>query len=75
MQKGHIVEIGPVQAILEAPEHPYAQLLKNSVLFIEDSGHGKVQPPRPQPRPGRLGAVGERDAGGGNAGRKVRVTK
>ena len=45
MQKGHIVEMGPVPAILEAPEHPYAQLLKNSVLFIEDSGHGKVQPP------------------------------
>ena len=45
MQKGHIVEMGPAQAILEAPEHPYAQLLKNSVLSIDDAGHGKVQPP------------------------------
>ena len=36
------MEMGPAQAILEAPEHPYARLLKNSVLSIDDAGHGKV---------------------------------
>ena len=40
-----IVKMGPAQAILEAPEHPYAQLLKNSVLSNDEAGHGKVQSP------------------------------
>ena len=54
MQKGHIVEMGPAQAILEAPEHPYAQLLKNSVLSIDDAGHGRCSPPTAaSPRPPR----------------------
>jgi peptide/nickel transport system ATP-binding protein len=32
MQRGRIVEMGPARPILEAPEHPYARLLKSAVL-------------------------------------------
>ena len=75
MQKGHIVEMGPAQAILEAPEHPYAQLLKNSVLSIDDAGHGKVQPPDRS----LAQAAAEQSGSGmlveGSGGRRVRVTK
>ena len=39
------MEVGPAHVNLEAPEHPYAQLLKNSVLSIDEAGHGKVQSP------------------------------
>ena len=45
MQKGYIVEMGPAQTILEAPEHPYAQLLKDSVLSVADAGKAKVEAP------------------------------
>jgi ABC-type oligopeptide transport system ATPase subunit len=45
MQKGYIVEMGPAQTILESPEHPYAQLLKDSVLSVTDAGKGKVEAP------------------------------
>ena len=31
MQRGHVVECGPVEAVLEQPLHPYTQLLKASV--------------------------------------------
>ena len=45
MQKGYIVEMGPAQAILESPEHPYARLLKESVLPVDDPGRERVQAP------------------------------
>ena len=35
MQRGYIVEMGPAQAVLESPEHPYARLLKESVLSVD----------------------------------------
>lgn len=60
MHKGHIVEMGPAQAILEAREHPYARLLKNSVLSIDEAGHGKVH------APGRsLGQAAAKQSGSG----------
>ena len=67
--------MGPAQAILEAPEHPYAQVLKNSVLSIDDAGHGKVQRPD-----GSLAQAAAEQSGSGmlvegSGGRKVRVTK
>lgn len=31
MQRGYVVECGPVEAVLEEPLHPYTQLLKTSV--------------------------------------------
>ena len=43
MQQGYIVEMGPAQAVLESPEHPYARLLKESVLSVDDPG--RVQAP------------------------------
>lgn len=36
MQKGRVVEMGPARAILDAPEHPYTQLLKSAVLSVDD---------------------------------------
>jgi peptide/nickel transport system ATP-binding protein len=42
MQRGRIVEMGDARAILQAPEHPYSQLLKASVLSTEDAGDGKL---------------------------------
>ena len=74
MQKGHIVEMGPARAILEAREHPYARLLKNSVLSIDEAGYGKVQ------SPGRsLTQAAAKQSGSGmlveGSGQKVRVTK
>ena len=38
MQKGYVVEMGPARAILDAPEHPYSRLLKDSALSITDAG-------------------------------------
>jgi peptide/nickel transport system ATP-binding protein len=38
MQRGYIVETGPARPILDAPEHPYSRLLKESVLSIDDVG-------------------------------------
>jgi oligopeptide/dipeptide ABC transporter ATP-binding protein len=32
MHGGHVVEVGPVEAILEEPKHPYTQRLVGSVL-------------------------------------------
>jgi peptide/nickel transport system ATP-binding protein len=32
MQKGKVVEQGDARKVLSAPEHPYSQLLKDSVL-------------------------------------------
>lgn len=45
MQKGYIVEMGPAQAVLGSPEHPYARLLKESVLSVDAVGRGRVQAP------------------------------
>ncbi|MGF1623539.1 MAG: ABC transporter ATP-binding protein [Alphaproteobacteria bacterium] len=42
MQKGHVVEAGPARPILDAPMHPYSQLLKRSVLSIDDAGSGRI---------------------------------
>ena len=72
MQKGHIVKMGSAQAILEAPEHLYASLLKNSVLPIDEAGHGKVQ----SPDRNLSQAAAEQSGSGilveGTGGRKVR---
>jgi peptide/nickel transport system ATP-binding protein len=42
MQRGRIVEMGPARPILDAPQHPYSQLLKASVLSPETSGEGSL---------------------------------
>lgn len=44
MQKGDVVEMGPARAVLDNPEHPYARLLKESVLSIDDAGYGDLDP-------------------------------
>ncbi|WP_196258077.1 ABC transporter ATP-binding protein [Pelagibacterium limicola] len=43
MQKGHVVEQGPARVILDTPEHPYSQLLKASVLAIDNPGRGELE--------------------------------
>ena len=60
MQRGYIVEIGPAQAVLESPEHPYARLLKESVLSVDAPGRGRVQAPDRS-----LAAAAARSAGRG----------
>ncbi|MCC5957719.1 MAG: ABC transporter ATP-binding protein [Rhodobacteraceae bacterium] len=44
MQRGHVVEMGPARAVLEAPEHPYSQLLRASILSVDDAGMGNLKP-------------------------------
>ncbi len=44
MQRGYVVEMGPARAILDAPEHPYSKLLKESVLSVDDAGLGQLVP-------------------------------
>ena len=44
MQKGYVVEMGPARPILDAPEHPYSRLLKESVLSITDAGTDGLVP-------------------------------
>jgi len=44
MQKGRVVETGPARVVLDNPQHPYARLLKASVLSTADAGHGRLQP-------------------------------
>lgn len=44
MQKGRVVEMGPARPVLENPHHPYARLLKASVLSTENAGHGDLKP-------------------------------
>jgi peptide/nickel transport system ATP-binding protein len=44
MQRGKVVEMGPARAVLDAPEHPYARLLKASVLSAQDAGAGRLEP-------------------------------
>ncbi|WFE76922.1 ABC transporter ATP-binding protein [Roseinatronobacter sp. S2] len=43
MQRGHVVEMGPARAVLEAPEHPYSQLLRASILSVDDAGMGNLK--------------------------------
>lgn len=42
MQRGRIVEMGPARTVLDAPEHAYSRLLKDSVLSTEDAGEGRL---------------------------------
>lgn len=44
MQRGRVVEMGPARAILDAPEHPYTQLLKGAVLSVDNPDIGQVFP-------------------------------
>ena len=44
MQRGKVVEMGPAWPVLDAPEHPYSQLLKASVLSTADAGSGRLEP-------------------------------
>jgi peptide/nickel transport system ATP-binding protein len=44
MQKGYVVEMGPARLILDAPEHPYSRLLKESVLSVSDAGTEALVP-------------------------------
>lgn len=44
MQRGHVVEQGPARVILDTPAHPYSQLLKASVLAIDNPGQGTLAP-------------------------------
>ncbi len=44
MQKGRVVEMGPARPVLDNPQHPYAKLLKASVLSTENAGHGDLRP-------------------------------
>jgi peptide/nickel transport system ATP-binding protein len=46
MQRGYVVETGPARPILDAPEHPYSRLLKDSVLSIDDVGDELVRADR-----------------------------
>jgi peptide/nickel transport system ATP-binding protein len=50
MQRGLVVEMGTARAVLDAPEHPYSQLLKSSVLSVDalgDSGEASAGTPGP----------------------------
>ena len=44
MQEGYVVEMGPARPVLDAPEHPYAKLLKDSVLSVDEAGRTRVRP-------------------------------
>ena len=39
MQKGKVVETGPARDVLSNPRHPYAVLLRESVLSSDDANH------------------------------------
>ena len=69
------MEMGPAQAILDSPEHPYAQLLKDSVLSADDAGPGKVQPPDRRLAQAAAEQSGTGTLVDGSGGRKVRVSK
>jgi peptide/nickel transport system ATP-binding protein len=63
MQRGRIVEMGDARTVLDNPEHPYSQLLKDSVLSTENAGAGKLATD-----PGMVALAGEL---AGKAGRLV----
>ena len=44
MQRGYTVEMGPARPILDAPEHPYSRLLKESVLSVDDATTDELLP-------------------------------
>ncbi|MFW6312400.1 MAG: ABC transporter ATP-binding protein [Spirochaetota bacterium] len=44
MQEGYVVEMGPARTVLDSPEHPYARLLKDSVLSVDKAGQSRVKP-------------------------------
>ncbi len=43
MQQGNVVETGPARLVLDDPQHPYAQLLKSSVLSVDDIGKNALK--------------------------------
>jgi peptide/nickel transport system ATP-binding protein len=54
MQQGRVVESGAARAVLDNPQHPYSQLLKNSVL-TPDAGDGTgLEAPLPPPGTDRV---------------------
>jgi peptide/nickel transport system ATP-binding protein len=44
MQRGYTVEMGPARPILDAPEHPYSRLLKESVLSVDAAATDELLP-------------------------------
>jgi ABC-type oligopeptide transport system ATPase subunit len=51
MQKGRVVEMGPARPILDAPEHPYSQLLKSAVLSVDIPASDEAAAPAPPAAP------------------------
>ncbi|MEF2073685.1 ABC transporter ATP-binding protein [Consotaella aegiceratis] len=43
MRRGEVVESGAARQVLEAPQHPYSILLKDSVLSPDDAGAGRLR--------------------------------
>jgi peptide/nickel transport system ATP-binding protein len=50
MQKGRVVESGAARAVLDNPQHPYSNLLKDSVLSLETIGEGILGSARSEDR-------------------------
>ena len=73
MQKGYVVEMGPARPILDAPEHPYSRLLKESVLSIDDAGAAELVPADRSEAIAALGAGRGGELSGTEDGRFVRV--
>ena len=72
MQRGFVVEMGPARPILDAPQHPYSQLLKSSVLSIASAGqHGVKRADRANAEAAAL--VGKGALVAGKDGRQVRM--
>ena len=74
MQKGYVVEMGPARPILDAPEHPYSRLLKDSVLSIDAAADGSDL----QPADRKIASAAWENIGGGKLqprpdGRLVRI--
>lgn len=75
MQKGHVVEMGPARPVLDAPEHAYSRLLKQSVLSIEEAGSGKLEPADRTMAKAAWEATGEGQLVARDGGRLVRVAR